>query len=193
MMKYIFILMFTGNSIMAQTDDLPYHKIPDAPVTYTAGTVASRTIDGLGYRYYWATEGLRPEDLDYKISEDSRAAGETIDHILGLSSVILNGIESKPNERRNDPKMDFDAKRKATLINLYNASKIIRNMSDVEVANCTIIFKRGENTNEFPLWNLLNGPIADAIYHTGQIVSYRRASGNPLPSGVSVFTGITRE
>lgn len=192
MLKFLIVLILAGNIVLAQ-EELPYHNIPDAPQKYTAGSVVSRTIDGLGYRYYWATEGLRPEDLAYKISDDSRAAGETIDHILGLSRVILNAVKSEPNGKSNDGELSFEAKRKATLMNIFAASQIIRKMTDEEVSECTIIFKRGEDTNEFPLWNLLNGPIADAIYHSGQLVSYRRASGNPMHSGVSVFSGITRE
>ena len=48
-------------------------------------------IDGLGFRYYWATHGLRPEDLNYKPSETNRTIEETIDHIynLSLSFIIL--------------------------------------------------------------------------------------------------------
>jgi hypothetical protein len=56
-----------------------------------------------------------------------------------------------------------------------------------------IVVKRGEETSDFPFWNLINGPIADAIYHCGQIVSYRRSSVNPSNPKVSVFTGKTRE
>ena len=107
--------------------------------------------------------------------------------------MILNAVKSIPNERNNDGELSFEDKRKETLVNIYNSSLIIRKMSDEEVSECTLIFKRGEDTNEFPLWNLLNGPIADAIYHSGQLVAFRRASGNPMFSGVSVFTGKTRE
>ena len=45
----------------------------------------------------------------------------------------------------------------------------------------------------FPFWNHLNGPIADALWHSGQIVSNRRASGNPLNSKVNVFIGKTSQ
>ncbi len=34
-----------------------------------------------------------------------------------------------------------------------------------------------------------SGPIADALWHTGQIVSFRRSSGNPIPKGVNMLTG----
>jgi hypothetical protein len=47
--------------------------------------------------------------------------------------------------------------------------------------------------NEFPFWNQLNGPIADALWHCGQVISFRRSSGNPYNSKASVFSGKVRE
>ena len=71
-------------------EELPYYQIPDAPESYTQGAIAARMVDGLGFRYYWATEGLRSEDLQFRPGEDARSSEETIDHILGLSNVILS-------------------------------------------------------------------------------------------------------
>lgn len=76
------------------SQELPFYSIPPAAEHYTAANSISRMIEGLGFRYYWATEGL------------------------------------------------------------------------------------------------INGPITDAIYHTGQVVSFRRTSGNPIPKGVNVFLGV---
>jgi hypothetical protein len=45
---------------------------------------------------------------------------------------------------------------------------------------------------EYPMWNVINGPVSDAIYHVGQIVAFRRAAGNPMHPGVSVFSGRNR-
>ena len=42
-----------------------YYEIPDYPSEYNECTVVARLIDGLGFRYYWATEGLRDEDLAF--------------------------------------------------------------------------------------------------------------------------------
>jgi hypothetical protein len=56
-----------------------------------------------------------------------------------------------------------------------------------------VVFKNNERTTEFPFWNQLNGPIADAIWHTGQVVSFRRSSGNPFNSKASVFNGKLRD
>ena len=58
-----------------------------------------------------------------------------------------------------------------------------------DIDQVKVIFQRGEKTSTYPIWNLINGPITDAIYHCGQIVSFRRSSGNPIPPGVNVFLG----
>ena len=62
-----------------------------------------------------------------------------------------------------------------------------------EISEFIILFDLNGNKSELPVWNLMNGPIADAIYHTGQIVSYRRMSGNPINPKVNVMMGKTGE
>ena len=95
--KLFFItLILISTTLKAQELDKtesPYYQIPDYPEKYTAGSVAARMVDGLGFRYFWATEGLREEDLKYKPSEEGRTCGETIDHIYGLTLVILNATK----------------------------------------------------------------------------------------------------
>ncbi|CAM1347078.1 hypothetical protein [Tenacibaculum insulae] len=165
---------------------LPYYEVPDASKEFTAGAVASRTIDGLGFRYYWATEGLLEKDLAFKPNKAARTTAETIDHILDLSQVIINAVFNKPNGAKQ-PKMTFTEKRKKTLENLKQASDVLRVSNDL--SQYKIIF--GEK--KFPFWNALNGPILDATWHVGQIVSFRRSSGNPFPKGVSFLTGTVKK
>ncbi|WP_303315806.1 hypothetical protein Q4Q34_14025 [Flavivirga abyssicola] len=170
--------------VMAQSKEekLPYYEIPNHPESYTAGTVAARMVDGLGFRYYWATEGLRGEDLVYRPSETGRTSAETIDHILGLSNFILSSVSEK-GERSKETEGSFEDKRKQTLLNFKKVSDILRTMDDVSQFD----------NDRFPFWNIINGPIADALWHCGQVVMLRRASGNPFNSEVSVFTGKLRE
>ncbi len=170
------------NMELKEKNDLPYYEIEEAPKEYTAGAVAGRMVDGLGFRYYWATESLRDEDLAYKPSKEGRTTGETIDHILGLSHMILNATLNVPNGK-TQTKLTFTEKRKRTLKNFKKASDILKESKDL--SKLKIIF--GERKIDF--WNAINGPIADATWHVGQIVSFRRSSGNPLPSGVSFLTG----
>ena len=177
-----------------QTEELPYHQIPEAPEQYTPAAVAMRMIDGLGYRYYWATQDLTEADLSYKPSEDSRTILETLKHIRGLSNTTKNAVLNQPNIRsENQVEPNLAQLRAQTLNNIKLAADVLRNDLQADLNKSNMIFQRGERKSEFPFWNLLNGPLADAIYHTGQIVAFRRAAGNPLPSGVNVLTGKTRE
>ena len=185
------LILLTMTSINAQEKSLPYYEIPDYPETYTACTVAARMIDGLGFRYYWATEGLTEKDLAYKPSESGRSADETLDHLLGLSDFILKTALKQPVGSSDQGDLTFDQKRAKTLNNLKSAADIIRNSSDLSAFK--IQFNRSGNTSEFPFWNNINGPIADAIWHCGQLVVLRRASGNPFNSKASLFTGKVRE
>jgi len=194
---FFIFLFFTSITIKAQnvkTDDLPYYQIPDYPERITAGTVAARVIDGLGFRYYWATEGLRDVDLLYKPNDSARTTFETIDHIYGLSKVILNAAQKKANDFTIKPReQTYLEKRKITLENIKNASEIFKVASANEIESFKIIFKSKKGMTEYPFWNNLNGPLADAIWHTGQVVLLRRASGNPFNSKVSVLQGKLRE
>ena len=121
-------LCFINNGLFAQgkmEEQLPYYELPEHSKEYTAGTVAARMVDGLGFRYYWATEGLRDEDLKYKPSEDARTTAATIDHIFGLTKVIVNSTLKKPNARTKEPEMTFAEKRKKTLENIKMAADLL--------------------------------------------------------------------
>jgi len=194
-MRLVLTLLFNICFFMSQAQEsnkaLPYFEIPDAPESYSQGAVVARMIDGLGFRYYWATEGLTPEDLAYKPSPEARTTEETIDHILGLSDVILNSALHKPNTRNDFTDLSFYEKRKLTLQTLKSAADIFRKSDNLN--DFTLVFQRENGISTFPFWNQINGPISDAIWHSGQVVSFRRASGNPYNSKASVFTGKLRK
>lgn len=183
-----------GQSIELDTmTKLPYHQIPDAPAVFTATTAAARMVDGLGYRYYWATKDLRKADLEYTPGNNGRKAIEVLDHLLGLSQTILNATLNKPNARVDRSALTWEEKRGLTLENFKQASDNLRNANVGAMEGMAMIFERGEQRTEFPFWNVINGPIADAISHVGQIVSYRRSAGNPIDPNVNVLRGKTRE
>ena len=186
------LLIFTD--CKAQNKELPYHEIPSHPEEYSPGSVAARMIDGLGYRYYWATEGLTEKDLDYAPPNDGRSARSTLDHIFHLSNTVRKTCQLDP--KSNPIKLEglsFEHQRRQTLENLKMASDQIRGKTAEEMEQLNVVFSRRDQRTDYPFWNLLNGPLADAIYHVGQIVSFRRSSGNPINSKVNVFRGKTRE
>lgn len=183
----IAIFSFCGSLALAQDnkeEKLPYYEIPDAPATYKAGGVTARMVDGLGFRYYWTSEGLREEDLAYKPSESGRTSAETIDHIYGLSQFILGSMKIESNKtKEEEAQMTFVEKRKQTLLNFQAAAEVLRKTEDLSQFD----------NERYDFWNIINGPISDALWHCGQVVMLRRASGNPFNSKVSVFSGKLRE
>ncbi|TWO32661.1 hypothetical protein E1J38_007280 [Seonamhaeicola sediminis] len=179
----IFVLSFcTLGFAQDNSDKLPFYEIEDYPENYTSNLLVARMIDGLGFRYYWATEGLRDIDFEYKASESGRTTGETIDHIYGLSRFIRNSILENDKDNTNT-ELGYTEKRKQTLINLKVVSNAFKNSKET--------FKF-EDTS-VPFWNIINGPISDALWHCGQVVMLRRASDNPINSNISLFKGSLRD
>ena len=180
-------------NIMSQTNEY-FKDISKYPTEINNGNIISRMINGLGYRYYWATEKLNENDLIYMPSKDAYSTKETMVHIFTLSKTVYNTTLSKINERPDiDIPVDYESIRNETLQFLEKASKNFLNLNSKELDQMKIKFNRGGTIKSFPIWNLLNGPIADAIYHTGQIVSFRRTTGNPIDSSVNVFMGSYRQ
>jgi hypothetical protein len=181
----LLFLIFLGMNTSAQTQDsLPYREMPDYPKNYTAGSMASRMVDGLAFRFYWATEGLRQEDLDFRPNEASRSTDETIDHMLSM----IHGM-TKTLSKYDKPELaefTFEEKREHILIDLKTISYILLNSTDEDFKSYNIKLGSGE---ELPFWNYVNGQIADCIWHCGQISSFRRMSGNPFSDKVDLFRG----
>ena len=175
---------------MAKNKSLPFSEIPPPPKEYGAGPVIARMIEGLGFRYYWATEGLVTEDLNYRPTIEAKSTLETLVHLYTLCETIKHVAQNKPNVRppQSVPE-DLESLRKETLNFLQEASNTFKVIVQESLKKNQVIFEIQEQRSEFPLWNLLNGQLADALYHTGQVVSFRRTTGNPIAKGVNVFLG----
>ncbi|GAB1309559.1 hypothetical protein KH5_22420 [Urechidicola sp. KH5] len=185
------VMSFVIVSVMGQ-ENLPYRTIDKSYDSYNAGTVVARMLDGLGFRFYWATEELKESSLNYKPSEEARTYEETINHILGLSRIIVNSALQQPNDRSvEQPVHSYEQKREAILKNIKTASDIFMKVDDL--ANYTIVFTSDQGSREIPFWNNINGPIEDAVWHCGQLVSMRRAAGDPMSKKPSFFSGQVRE
>jgi hypothetical protein len=179
----LILLILSSISVLGQSS--VFENIEDTPEEYGASQMVARMVEGLGFRYYWATEGLRPEDLEYRPNADARSTEETLQHLYNLSEMIFCAARKVTVSRTDAKTKSFEALRKETLENLELARELFLNSTEVQAHQ----LKMGQV--DFPVWNLINGPLADAIYHTGQIVSFRRSSGNPIDSRVNVFIGRT--
>ena len=183
----IMIILFAVTSINSQ-GKLPYREIPMMEESYTAQNTVARMIDGLGFRYYWATKGLRAKDLAYQPKGEGRDCQQTVNHLYDLSNMMLRITKTDFKQEMEKEKMTFAEMRRQTLLNFKAFSDRIQ--SSKELSEFTIR-KAGKIT--VPFLNIINGPISDAIWHAGQIASFRRSSGNPINSKVNHFSGTVRE
>ena len=193
MRSLILLFLLSTSYIMAQNNP-PMNEIPAAPETAISGNIIARMVQGLGYRYFWASKDLLPEDLSYRPSKEASSTFETLEHIYGLAQIVRNSATSSPSIRPvNNPPKDYIVLREKTLEYLEQANTLFLDKTEEEVVQMQVIFQRGTEQYSYPIWNMLNGPLADAIYHTGQVVSFRRTTGNPIQKGVNVFIGKTKE
>lgn len=189
MIRRLFLLLLFApslftTSILAQNNT--FADISGTPQDFTVPNVAARMVEGLGFRYYWASKDLRSEDLVFDPVDEGRNMDQTIGHLLGLSEFLLSAVEKRTFMGIDYSEMTFDQKRELTLDKLEKARDILRNAKVEDFESFNITFQDG---NQLPFWNAINGPIADAIYHTGQIVMMRRMSGNPIAS-INVLAGV---
>ena len=190
MKKQLFLVfIFFSTMCFAQNNaHLPYYEIPTYNEEYTPQSVASRMVDALGFRYYWASFELTEEDLAYKISEESRSCQETVIHIYDLTNMMLRLTKTEFKQQKEKSEMSFNEMRSQTLLNIQALSKTVEESKDLAEFD---IKKDGKTTIFF--YNSINGPIADAIWHTGQLAVFRRASGNPINAKIDHFSGKIRE
>jgi hypothetical protein len=155
--------------------------IPDPPVAMSAGAILGRLADAVGFRYRWATEGITAADMALKPTEGCLSLGELLSHVLELLSWIAEHIGMQP--RYELVKSEEPEVLRARTLELAAAlGARFKAMSDEELAAVKILSSRGDT---LPIWNMVNGPLADSLTHVGQILSWRRIAGSPaVPADV---------
>jgi len=164
--------------------ELPYYTLPDPPERMTAAGVMIRLLDSLGFRYRWATEGLREEDMDFQTCDSGMKLGELLHHIYRLVAVADAFITG--NEREKIELTSLEMGRKTTLDIIMEIRESLLNLDDEYLEKRQ--YKVPWAQKEYPLWYLINGPLSDAFTHVGQVASWRRINENPIP-GANVFYG----
>jgi uncharacterized damage-inducible protein DinB len=169
-------------------NDLPYYNIPETPIEISTTNTIARLVDGLGFRYRWATEGLTQKEFNFEPIEGSMTISDLINHIYDLIKVTNRILDDGLNSIYETESISQTRENTLTLIN--EVSTQLKLMTDVEFK--ALELKNEDVEKQFTFWYLLNGPIADALTHVGQITSWRRISGNPQPKGVNVFLGVKK-
>jgi hypothetical protein len=167
---------------MDKNQELPFDDISKTPNDLTATNTLLRMVEGLAFRYRWATENLSEENIKFKPHPTSMSIEEVNAHIFDLvdSTNRVFGGEKQNKDSLNS----FHKLRIKSLNILADLSERLKEMSDEDLSEIE------KNTSrKLPFWYWINGPLADALTHVGQITSWRRIAGNPQLKGINVFIG----
>lgn len=157
-------------------DELPFHHIDSYPVQVTGTSVLVRLLDALGFRFRWATQGLTDQDYGFSPGQGVMSIEELVGHIWGLTNWVSMAVLDQGEKRPEAPQ----EQRVHALQMLHRLREQFMALDDHALAEITI--------DGHPFWHILNGPLADALTHVGQINVLRRLAGNPTPKA-GLFTG----
>lgn len=167
---------------MERNQELPFEDISKTPIELTATNTLLRLVEGLAFRYRWATENLTEEDIKFRPHPTSMSIEEVNAHIFDLIESTFRVFGGQ--KQNKDSLRSFHKVRKKSLFVLKDLSEKLKKMSDKDLSAIE------KNTSrKLPFWYWINGPLADALTHVGQITSWRRITGNPQLKGVNVFIG----
>ena len=117
----------------------------------------------LAYRGGKAFRGAPEGFSDFRIGSDGRTAGQILAHIGDLLDWAPNMAREKHVWHESVPQAwDQDVDRFTTALAAFDA------------------FIASDAPLQAPLYRLLQGPVADALTHVGQIAMMRRLAGSPL-------------
>lgn len=147
-----------------------FRSVTEYPDRQDANGIVMRLLDGLGYRFYWATEGLEDADYGFSPGEGCMGIGDLVKHVWGLANWVH--INLLGQSLFGDCPQDPAEVRGQILETLLSIRDYVGRVNSADLFACEV---EGQ-----PFWHVINGPLADALTHTGQIVSFRRLNGNPV-------------
>ena len=171
---------------MDRNKKLPFEDISKTPTEITAINTLLRVVEGLGFRYRWATENLSEDNIKFRPHPTSMNIEEVNSHIFDLIDSIFRVFGG---EKQNiDSLNSFQQIRKKSLFILEDLSERLKKMKDED-----LIEMEKNTSRKLPFWYWINGPLSDALTHVGQITSWRRIAGNPQLKGLNVFIGTSKK
>ena len=152
-----------------------YRTMPPPADEFSGPFVLAHAIDSAGFRYYWATEGMPSSALPFAPASDCMSLEKLLEHMSQLAGWMLVSLPGKASVEGGNDSSD---PRAHTLACLAACSANVRSMSAAELQS--LVLTRGDDT--LPIWNILNGPVADFLTHVGQVATWRRLAGCPAPA-----------
>ena len=146
-----------------------YHALPAAPDEITAANIICRMLAGMGFRFYWATEGLTEEVYAFRPAEDARSIVQTVEHIWDLLHWTYRATNPVAHAKPSGAK----ELREGVLELIAILEDTFSKMANEQLAAIQVLKE--------PFWPVINGPLSDVLTHIGQIATLRRIAGSPVP------------
>lgn len=154
-----------------------FDDISDLPADLTSAKIIMRMTDALAFRYRWATHNIPQSIADFAPSPACMTLNQLLQHIYKLSNWTRGFFTANPDANNN-----FDQNQASlaelvtqTLNALASLHNHLEKTTDTQLAKIT-------DSDNTPLLYMINGPIADALTHTGQIITWRKLANSPPPS-----------
>lgn len=146
-----------------------YRTLPHSRTPVSGARVTARLLAAIGFRLYWATEGLSADLYAYRPCDGVRSVGEILSHVWDLLSwthaAVSPGATPKPD--------DVAQLREAALSLVGALEDTFSAMADTDLPSIELLGQ--------PFWPVINGPLSDVLTHIGQIALLRRVAGVPAP------------
>ncbi len=137
---------------------------PDAiPVSASARSLLRHTIATLAYRADKAVRGAPITFSEYRVAPGSRSAGEILAHMCDLMDWAI-ALAAGDHRWRNSAPQSWGA-------------ECARFLATVEAFDR---YLAGPQPLATSVERLFQGPVADALTHTGQLMLLRRLAGSPV-------------
>ncbi len=160
-----------------------YKPMSDLPSTINASSILKRLVQSLIFRFAHAVDGLNENDFLFRPTEESMSMHELLNHLYSLMRWSAASFDLKfDSVDRSDAKELI----KGFMTISESLEHHLDKINDEDLKEVKIYLKREDK--HYPFWFLINGPLADALTHIGQILTWRRTNGNPCKK-VSPFTG----
>lgn len=140
-----------------------YATLPPEPARVDAAGILTRLVDAIGFRFHWATADLRADDWPFAAADGAMSLRACVEHIHAL----LRRTAADFGLDLDATPADDEARRAAVLEACGALRERVAACSDRDLAAIP------------DLWRLIQGPLADALTHIGQIATWRRIAGNP--------------
>ena len=165
---------------------LPFSSIEQTPENFSGTNVITRLVEALGFRYRWATDGLSTADTEFSPVEGSKSIRQLLEHIYSMAKFL------NKNTGGEQIKDDGSYTSEELIVKTLEVYRIIdTRLKAYTDAEFEAQEKRRLANGGTPFWYMLNGPLADSLTHVGQIASWRRIAGKPVPQGIDGFKGTT--